>query len=91
MNIFSCLTVGHPWKVKGSRYLTWDEVYSVLYAEVVLGKFCKSVCFHLNTGVSSRIPLTTNSDACVGDIVDPTNVKVITLYKDDEEIIRIEV
>lgn len=91
MDIFSNLTVGFPWKVKDSRYLTWDEVTSVLYAEVVLSKYGYSVCFHLNTGKPSYIPLSTNSKACVGDIVDPAGIKVITLYKGSEEIFRIEI
>jgi len=91
MNIFKNLTVGHPWKVKDSRYFTWDEANSVLYAEVVSSQFGMSVCFHLNTGKISCIPLSTNSVACIGDIIDPIEVKVITLYNDDTEIIRIEI
>ena len=91
MNIFSGLTVGHPWIVRDSRYLTWDEVNSVLYAEVVSSQFGMSVCFHLNTGKSSCIPLSTNSIAYIGDIIDPVEVKVITLYNYDIEIVRIEI
>lgn len=91
MTIFSGLTVGHPWVVKDSRYLTWDEVNSVLYAEVVSSQFGMSVCFHLNTGKSSCIPLSTNSIAYIGDVIDPVEVKVLTLYKDNMEIVRIEI
>ncbi len=91
MNIFSNLTVCHPWKVEDSRFFTWDEANSVLYAEVVASQFGMSVCFHLNTGKSSCIPLSTNCTACIGDIIDPVEAKVITLYKDDMEITRIEI
>lgn len=91
MIIFKNLTVEHPWKVNDSRYFTWDEVNSVLYAEVVSSQFGMSVCFHLNTGKTSCIPLSTNSTACIGDIIDPVEAKVLTLYKDDMEIVRIEI
>lgn len=91
MNIFKNLTVGHPWKVKDSRFFTWDEANLVLYAEVVSSQFGMSVCFHLNTGKTSCIPLSANSVACIGDIIDPAEVKVITLYNDDVEITRIEI
>ena len=91
MNIFSGLTVGHSWIVRDSRYLTWDEVNSVLYAEVVSSQFGMSVCFHLNTGKSSCIPLSTNSIVYIGDVIDPIEAKVITLYNDDMEIVRIEI
>ena len=91
MIIFKNLTVGHPWRVRELRFLTWDEVNSVLYAEIVSSQFGMSVRFHLNTGKTSCIPLSTNSAACIGDIIDPVEAKVITLYKDDMEIIRIEI
>ena len=91
MIIFKNLTVGHPWKVKDSRYFTWDEANSVLYAEVVSSQFGMSVCFHLNTGKTSYIPLSSNSTAYIGDIIDPVETKVITLYNGDMEIIRIEI
>ena len=91
MDIFSGLTVGRPWVVKDSRYLTWDEVNSVLYAEVVSSQFGMSVCFHLNTGKSSCIPLSSNSIAYIGDVIDPVEVKVLTLYNNNMEIVRIEI
>jgi hypothetical protein len=91
MIIFANLTVDHPWRVKDSRYLTWEEVNSVLYAEVVSSQFGISACFHLNTGKSSSIPLSTKSIACIGDTIDPTEVKILTLYKDNDEIYRIKI
>lgn len=91
MIIFKNLRVGHPWIVKESRFLTWDEVNLVLYAVVVSSQFGMSVCFHLSTGKPSCIPLSTNSVAHIGDIIDPIEVKVLTLYKDNMEIIRIEI
>lgn len=91
MNIFAGLRVGHPWRVQESRYLTWDEVNSVLYAEVVPSQFWYSVCFHLNTGKCSYVPLSSNSNACAGDIVDPAEIKVLILENDGDKIVRIEI
>lgn len=90
MDIFSGFTVGSHWKVKTSRYLNWDEVNSVLYAVVVEAKFGYAAAFHLRTGKTVRIPMSTVSVVKPGDILDPEKIKVITLYKWNEEIVRIE-
>ena len=90
MNVFSRLRVGCPWKVKTSRYLNWDEVNAVLYAEVVTTKFWYSAAFHMWTGKTLYIPMSTVSVVKPGDILDLEEIKVIILGRDNEEILRIE-
>lgn len=80
MHIFSSLRLLVPhWVAKSSRYLTYEEVQSVLYAEIVPADYWPSVKFHLNTGKSSYIPLSSESTANIGDIVDPSEIRVLTL------------
>ena len=90
MNIFSGLKVGNFWKVKTSRYLSWDEVNTVLYAEVVETKYWYSVAFHMCTGKILYIPMSTVSVVKPGDILNLEELKLITLCRDNEEILRIE-
>ena len=97
MDIFSSLKPLVPhWVGKSSRHLTYEEIQSVLYAEIVESQYGYSVLFHLNTGKPAYIPLSNQSFdiANVGDVVDPSTIKVLTLEMDGDPdhstIIRIE-
>jgi len=79
MTIFSNLKVGTLWEVSDHRYLTYEQVCSVLYAEVAPSQFGYSACFHLNTGKVYYIPMSSRSDVKAGDILDPAEIQILTL------------
>lgn len=92
MNIFDKLRIyAGSWSVKSSRQFTADEVSAVKSAVVVDSQYGKSVCFFLNSGGQTYLPLSTNSTLEPGEMVDVSTAKIITLSKQGEaDIERVE-
>jgi hypothetical protein len=92
MNIFEGLNVyGGKWNVVNSRSFAPEEAALVKNAEVVSSDYGKSVCFFMVGGGQTYIPLSNQSTLGVGDSVDLTKAKVLTLHRDgSDDITRIE-
>ena len=74
------------WKVKSSRPFDPEEIAAVKRAEVVASQYGNSVCFYMNGGGQTYIPLSKQSKLAVGDELDMKTAKVLTLScegKDD--------
>ena len=92
MNIFAGLQVyGGSWNVVGSRAFDAEEIAAVKSAQVVSSEYGKSVCFFMHSGGQTYIPLSNQSNLGVGDNVDLTTAKVLTLHRDGSgDITRID-
>jgi len=92
MNIFKGLQVyGGSWNVKDSRAFDAEEIEAVKSATIVSSEFGKSVCFLMKSGGQTYIPLSNQSSLEVGDSVDLTKAKVLTLQRDgNADINRID-
>lgn len=92
MNIFSKLRqYAGKWNVSDSRNFTQDEIAAVERNEIVASQYGNSVCFHMVGGGMTFIPLSTNSTKGVGESVDLTKAKLLTLSKSGEDdILRVE-
>jgi hypothetical protein len=92
MNIFDGLNVyGGKWNVVNSRSFAPEEAALVKNAEVVSSDYGKSVCFFMVGGGQTYIPLSNQSTLGVGDSVDLSKAKVLTLHRDgSDNITRIE-
>lgn len=85
LNIFSTLQqYAGKWSVVGSRNFTEDEINSVNQAVVVPSQYGNSVCFYMKSGCKTFIPLSTDSSLTVGEAVDLSKAKVLTLSKPGE-------
>lgn len=85
MNIFSVLPIyAGKWSIKDSRSFTAEEINAVSNAVVVDSQYGMSVCFFMKSGGQSYIPLDQNSSKSVGDVIDLSVSKVITLEKNGE-------
>lgn len=83
MNIFAGLQVyGGSWNVTNSRGFEAEEIAAVKRAEVVSSEYGKSVCFFMHSGGQTYIPLSNQSTLGIGDEVDLTKAKVLTLHRD---------
>ena len=95
MNIFSGLNVyGGKWAVVDdkTRGFNPEEIAAVTKAEVVSSEYGKSVCFFMVGGGQTYIPLSNASTLGVGDEVDLTKAKILTLHRDgSEDITRIDI
>lgn len=93
MNIFDTLKVyAGKWSVKSVRAFDAEEIKAVKSAEVVPSQYGNSVVFAFVAGGQSYIPLSNDSTASVGDIVDLEKAEIITLEKEGEtDIVRIKV
>lgn len=91
-NIFDSLqTYGGSWNVVGSRDFNESEKALVKRAEVVPSQFGNSVCFFMQSGGQTYIPLSNQSKLAPGDAVDLDKAKLITLHRDgDGDITRID-
>jgi len=84
-------TYGGSWQVTASRKFEADEIAAVKKAQVVASEYGNSVCFYMKSGGQTYIPLSTQSDLTVGDTVDLTAAKILTLHRDgSEDITRID-
>ena len=93
MNIFSGLQVyGGSWNVIAERDFNDEEKALISRAEVVASEYGNSVCFFMKSGGQSYIPLSRDSQLGVGDSVDVTKVKLLTLHRDgSEDITRVSI
>ena len=80
----------NEWKVKGVRSFNIEERLLVKRAEVVSSDYGYSVCFFMNAGGQTYIPLDTNSGLCVGDELNMNTAKILTLCrKGKDDIVRV--
>lgn len=93
MNIFSSLRqYAGKWSLSDSRAFSAEEIAAVASAEVVDSQYGSSVCFHMNGGGMTFIPLSSNSTLGVGESVDLSKAKLLTLSKQGEaDINRVEI
>ena len=91
-NIFSSLRVyAGKWNLKSSRAFSPEEVAAVASAVVVASQYGNSVCFTMVGGGQTFIPLSQNSAKAVGESIDLTTAKLLTLEKSGEaDIFRVE-
>jgi len=79
------------WNLKASRNFEKEEIAAVNEAEVVSSQYGNSVCFHMVGGGQTFIPLSNDSTLTVGDTVDLSKAKLLTLEKDGEsDILRVK-
>lgn len=92
MNIFSTLRqYAGKWSLKSSRAFTPEEKAAVLSAVVVASQYGNSVCFHMQGGGQTFIPLSQNSTLGVGESVDMEKAQLLTLERSgDADIVRVE-
>lgn len=92
MNIFNSLRkYAGKWSVTASRNFSDEEQKAVSSATVVPSQYGNSVCFMMVGGGQTFIPLSTNSTKAVGDTIDLSKAKLLTLAKDGEDdIYRVE-
>ena len=92
MNIFNSLRkYASKWAVVASRAFTAEEQNAVSSARVVASQYGNSVCFMMVGGGQTFIPLSQNSGKAVGDTIDLSKAKLLTLAKDGEDdIYRVE-
>jgi len=94
MNIFQNLkTYAGKWSVSNSRNFSDEEQQAVQSAEVVASKegYGNSVCFFMKSGFKQFIPLSVNSGLSVGDLVDLSTARLLTLSRVGEaDIYRVE-
>lgn len=85
MNIFSTLrTYAGKWNVKSSRAFTQEEIQAVESATVVPSQYGNSVCFMMVGGGQTYIPLANDATVGVGESIDLTKAKLLTLEKEGE-------
>ena len=91
-NIFSSLRVyAGKWNLKSSRAFSPEEVAAVASAVVVASQYGNSVCFTMVGGGQTFIPLSQNSAKSVGESIDLTSARLLTLEKSGEaDIFRVE-
>lgn len=92
-NIFSSLfKYAEKWNLTDSRDFTPEEIMAVDSAEVVSSQYGKSVCFSMVGGGMTFIPLSFASNKTVGETVDLSKAKLLTLSKSGEnDIYRVEI
>ena len=93
MNIFNAIKVyAGKWQVKDSRAFSQEEIEAVDRASVVDSQYGLSVCFFLKSGGQSFIPLSSTSSLNVGDAVNLSAAKLLTLSREgDNDIMRVEI
>lgn len=93
MNIFNAIKVyAGKWQVKDSRAFSQEEIDAVAKASVVDSQYGLSVCFFLKSGGQSFIPLSSTSSLNVGDAVNLSTAKLLTLSREgDNDIMRVEI
>ena len=91
-NIFSSLRVyASKWNLKSSRAFSPEEIAAVSSAVVVTSQYGNSVCFTMVGGGQTFIPLSQNSTKAVGDSINLTSSRLLTLEKSGEaDIFRVE-
>ena len=78
------------WRYKGARPFSPEEIAAVARVEVVPSQYGNTVCFFMNNGGQTYIPLLSYSSLTVGDTIDLRNAKLITLSREgDDDIYRV--
>lgn len=92
-NVFgSLVTYGEGWEVVNSRSFNQNEIDAVRSTAVVNSEYGKSVCFWMKAGGQKYIVLSRNSDLALGESIDMSEAKLLTLSRTgDRDIIRVEV
>lgn len=91
-NIFASLRqYAGKWAVKSSRNFTEEEISAVSSNQVVASQYGNSLCFFMKNGGMTFIPMSNTSTKGIGESVDLTSAKLVTLGKEGEsDIYRIE-
>lgn len=85
MNIFNSLRVyAGKWMIKSSRAFTEEEINAVKAAVIVPSQYGNSVCFMMVRGGQTYIPLANDATVGVGESIDLTKAKLLTLWKEGE-------
>lgn len=93
MNILSKLPIyAGKWKEAAVENIDAADIAAIREAVVVESQFGLSVCMYLHAGGQTYLPLDTNSSLGVGEIVDLTKAKIVTLRRaGDDDIYRIRI
>ena len=93
MNIFSSLRIyAGKWSEKETRNFSQEEIDAITMAVVVPSQFGNSVQFLRKDGGMSFIPLDQNANVGVGEIIDLSKAKLVTLEKQGEaDIYRVKI
>lgn len=93
MNIFANLQVyAQKWSVKEERPFTSEEIDMVASAVVVSSTYGYSVEFTMKNGGMTFIPLSQDSSVGIGEVIDISKAKLVTLQKSGEDdIIRVSI
>lgn len=90
MNFLESLkSYGESFTVTDSRDFDPEELASVKSAKVVASQYGMSCCFYMKKGGQKYIPLSRDAQACIGDDVDLTKAKLLTLSNGDTVIPRV--
>ena len=91
MNIFGNLKLyASKWSVKDERPFSAEEISLVTKAVVVPSTYGASVEFTMKNGGMTFIPLSQDASAGIGEEIDVSKAKLITLCKQGEmDIIRV--
>jgi len=73
------------WRIKETRPFSPGEIAAVARAEVVPSQYGNSVCFFMNGGGQTYIPLLNTSSLTVGDSVDLKTAKLVTLCREGKD------
>jgi hypothetical protein len=93
MNVFSVLKIyAGKWNEADVREFTQEEIENVTMAVVVPSQYGDSVQMTLKGGGLCFIPLENTAVAAVGEIIDLSKAKLVTLSKDGEkDIYRVRI
>lgn len=93
MNIFSSLRIyAGKWSEKETRNFSPEEIDAITMAVVVPSQFGNSVQFLRKDGGMNFIPLDQNANVGVGEIIDLSKAKLVTLEKQGEaDIYRVKI
>ena len=91
MKIFEGLQVGRPWQVTNVRRLTPLEYLQIVSATVVQSQYDYSVEFLTKDGGKYYVPLHYKccTDCMEGTIINPCNIKMITMENYGDTVIRV--
>lgn len=85
MNIFASLKVyAGKWSEKETREFSAEEIEAIAMAVVVPSQYGNSVQFIRKEGGMSFIPLDQNSNVGIGEMIDLTKARLVTLEKEGE-------
>lgn len=92
MNIFEGLQVERPWHIINVRNLTPQECSQIVSTTVVQSEFGYSVEFLTKDGRKPHVPLSPKccTNDMEGTVISPHSIKIVTLEKYGDIIIRIE-